>query len=120
MGKYENLMLLVGAPFAQTIQPGVEKGGAVYKCSIDKSNACHQVPFDRSGSQSALNNATMLYEVNENKTLQWFGATLQSSGPNGVVVAMPLNQITYMYSNGLLFGTDTFGLPTVQQAGGCP
>ena len=44
---------LVGAPRAQTSQPDVTKGGAVYKCLIepplDPPPTCTQVPFDTTG-----------------------------------------------------------------------
>lgn len=46
--------LLVGAPLAQTDQPQVEKGGAVYRCSADSGNACQQIPFDETGQFPCL------------------------------------------------------------------
>jgi integrin alpha 8 len=41
--------LLVGAPEAQTDQPDVTKGGAVFKCSITQQDVCEQVVFDAKG-----------------------------------------------------------------------
>ena len=46
--------MLVGAPLANTDQPGVERGGAVYRCSIDTPDACQQIAFDRSGNTMFL------------------------------------------------------------------
>ena len=45
-----NYRLLVGAPLAETDQPDVQKGGAVYKCNVDVADACQQIAFDRSGA----------------------------------------------------------------------
>ena len=39
----------MGAPKAQTEQPDVVEGGAVYRCSIDSSNMCQMIPFDAAG-----------------------------------------------------------------------
>ena len=40
--------LLVGAPEADTQQPGVHKGGAVYRCSASHPGDCSIIPFHRS------------------------------------------------------------------------
>ncbi|XP_050437291.1 integrin alpha-PS2 isoform X2 [Adelges cooleyi] len=74
--------LLIGAPEAQTDQPGVEKGGAVYKCGTARENDCEEVPFDTRGN----NNSTRSIQIDK-KSRQWFGATVSSSGDNGVVLA---------------------------------
>lgn len=44
--------LLIGAPEAQTNQPGVEKGGAVFKCGTTREDDCEEVPFDMRGEFS--------------------------------------------------------------------
>lgn len=44
--------LLVGAPEAQTPQPGVHRGGAVYRCDLSRDDYCQQIPFDRTGKQT--------------------------------------------------------------------
>ncbi|KAI5692506.1 hypothetical protein M8J75_004965 [Diaphorina citri] len=44
------LMVLVGAPEAQTTQPGVTRGGAVYRCDISRDDSCQEVPFDTTES----------------------------------------------------------------------
>lgn len=41
--------MLIGAPKAQTnLQPGIIKGGAVYRCSIEDQR-CQIIPFDLQG-----------------------------------------------------------------------
>ncbi|XP_076465711.1 integrin alpha-8-like isoform X2 [Babylonia areolata] len=77
--------LLVGAPKAQTSQPGVEKGGAVFRCRTDRVNSCQEIPFDQTGNKRQWDRA--IQKDSENKSHQWFGATVQSSGENGVIVA---------------------------------
>jgi len=44
--------LLIGAPEAQTAQPGVEKGGAVFRCGTSRENDCDEIPFDTRGEFS--------------------------------------------------------------------
>ncbi|KAG8316479.1 hypothetical protein J6590_049603 [Homalodisca vitripennis] len=39
--------LLIGAPEAQTTQPGVKRGGAVFRCDINTDDHCQEIPFDR-------------------------------------------------------------------------
>ncbi len=41
--------LLVGAPAAESGQPGIHKGGAVYKCEPDNPGHCDLIPFDTKG-----------------------------------------------------------------------
>ncbi|XP_052127501.1 integrin alpha-PS2 isoform X2 [Frankliniella occidentalis] len=72
--------VLVGAPEAQTSQPGVSRGGAVYRCDIRGADHCQEIPFDRTGSNNNSAGQQM-----DDKSNQWFGATLYSS--NGTVVA---------------------------------
>lgn len=77
--------LLVGAPLAHTDQPEVTRGGAVYKCSADSSNACQQIPFDLTGSSHITMGAKK--EQVDDKSYQWFGATVESSGRTGMILA---------------------------------
>lgn len=76
--------LLVGAPKAQTDQPGVERPGAVYRCTVDNSKACQQIAFDQTGS--ATIQVANEIKRSDNKSHQWFGATVQSSGDSGFIV----------------------------------
>ena len=46
--------LLVGAPAADSGQPGVQEGGAVYKCRPESPNQCEIIPFDREGKSNVL------------------------------------------------------------------
>ncbi len=40
----------MGAPKADAKQPGVERGGAVYRCDpVDRTGQCILIPFDRKG-----------------------------------------------------------------------
>ena len=41
--------LLVGAPTADSGQPEVIKGGAVFKCPPDDPGQCDLIPFDTKG-----------------------------------------------------------------------
>nr|XP_054766848.1 integrin alpha-8-like [Lytechinus pictus] len=80
--------LLVGAPRAQTNQPGVVAGGALYKCplrSLSTYEDCHQVSLDPEG------NLMQNGEEITNKSGQMFGATVHSGGADEpVVVCSPL------------------------------
>uniref|UniRef100_T1JAK7 Integrin alpha-2 domain-containing protein n=1 Tax=Strigamia maritima TaxID=126957 RepID=T1JAK7_STRMM len=80
--------LLVGAPQANTRQPNVTQGGAVYRCSTETANDCQEIVFDRTGPRYEYNNG-QLEQIDE-KSGQWFGATIHSSGPNGVIVDLAL------------------------------
>ncbi|KAK9501733.1 hypothetical protein O3M35_012407 [Rhynocoris fuscipes] len=81
-----NYNVLVGAPEAQTDQPGVQKGGAVYFCEIN-GESCGQLVFDSSGSN------THEGEQIDSKSNQWFGATVRSSGS----IILPLKVIKRFY-----------------------
>ncbi|XP_026679431.1 integrin alpha-PS2-like [Diaphorina citri] len=82
--------VLVGAPEAQTTQPGVTRGGAVYRCDISRDDSCQEVPFDTTGN----NNNSRGVQVDK-KSYQWFGASLATSGENGVVVACAPRYVWY-------------------------
>jgi hypothetical protein len=43
--------VIIGAPKAETntYQPGVEKGGAVFRCDISDDNRCQIINFDTNG-----------------------------------------------------------------------
>ncbi|XP_078057122.1 integrin alpha-5-like [Mustelus asterias] len=66
--------VLIGAPKANTSQPNITEGGAVYSCAWGVNNTeCQQLPFDLSGNR--LHNETEMLELKSN---QWFGATVRS------------------------------------------
>ena len=48
------LRLLIGAPEADGRQPGVHRGGAVYKCSADRAGDCQVIPFDKNGEYKQI------------------------------------------------------------------
>ncbi|XP_076639854.1 integrin subunit alpha inflated isoform X2 [Colletes latitarsis] len=75
---------IVGAPEAKTQQPGVYRGGAVYKCDIAADDRCSVIQFDTKGNNRARNpNVAGGVSQIDNKTLQWFGATVSASLKDG-------------------------------------
>jgi len=50
----KNFRILVGAPEADSRQPGVEKAGAVFRCSCETNDNCQLIPFDRTGKYPLL------------------------------------------------------------------
>ncbi|XP_072903147.1 integrin alpha-V [Hemitrygon akajei] len=66
--------ILVGAPKANTSQPEIVEGGAVYQCPWRSGgSSCQQYPFDNTGNRR-LNKD----ELMEFKSHQWFGASLRA------------------------------------------
>uniref|UniRef100_A0A452U8Q8 Integrin subunit alpha 8 n=1 Tax=Ursus maritimus TaxID=29073 RepID=A0A452U8Q8_URSMA len=77
--------VLVGAPKANTSQPDIVEGGAVYYCPwpAEGSAQCKQIPFDNTNNRKIRVNGTK--EPIEFKSNQWFGATVKAH--KGEVVA---------------------------------
>ncbi|XP_072605545.1 integrin alpha-8 isoform X2 [Vulpes vulpes] len=77
--------VLVGAPRANTSQPDIVEGGAVYYCPwpAQGSAQCKQIPFDNTNNRKIRVNGTK--EPIEFKSNQWFGATVKAH--KGEVVA---------------------------------
>ncbi|KAM6995717.1 integrin alpha-8 [Tautogolabrus adspersus] len=76
--------VLVGAPKANTSQPGVVEAGSVYYCPWPGlPDSCRQIPFDNSNNRMIKVNKTR--EPLEFKSHQWFGASVRSH--KGKVVA---------------------------------
>uniref|UniRef100_A0AAQ5XLX0 Integrin alpha-2 domain-containing protein n=1 Tax=Amphiprion ocellaris TaxID=80972 RepID=A0AAQ5XLX0_AMPOC len=76
--------VLVGAPKANTSQPGIVEAGAVYYCPWPGSpESCRQIPFDNSNNRMIKVNGTR--EPLEFKSHQWFGASVRTH--KGKVVA---------------------------------
>uniref|UniRef100_A0A2K5EXX5 CD49 antigen-like family member E n=2 Tax=Euarchontoglires TaxID=314146 RepID=A0A2K5EXX5_AOTNA len=88
----EGVSVLVGAPKANTSQPGVLQGGAVYLCPWDaRRTQCTPIEFDRKGSrllESSLSSSEGEEPV-EYKSLQWFGATVRAHG-SSILACAPL------------------------------
>ncbi|KAL1494758.1 hypothetical protein ABEB36_010304 [Hypothenemus hampei] len=85
--------VLVGAPSAQSQYQisKVDRGGAVYKCRPDGDDECQEIPFDRDGNQYFSNREM------DQKSGQWFGATLSTSGNDlgGPIVACAPRYVWY-------------------------
>uniref|UniRef100_A0A803VFG0 Integrin subunit alpha 8 n=1 Tax=Ficedula albicollis TaxID=59894 RepID=A0A803VFG0_FICAL len=78
--------VLVGAPKANTTQPDIVEGGAVYYCAWPAA-PCRQIPFDNTNNRKIKVNGTR--EPIEFKTNQWFGATVKAHKEK-VVACAPL------------------------------
>ncbi|XP_076241155.1 integrin subunit alpha inflated isoform X2 [Calliopsis andreniformis] len=78
-GKYRG-WAIVGAPEAQTPQTDVYRGGAVFKCDTRADDRCSMIHFDVKGNNHVKNpNVPSGLSQIDNKTLQWFGATVSAS-----------------------------------------
>uniref|UniRef100_G1S7C4 CD49 antigen-like family member E n=1 Tax=Nomascus leucogenys TaxID=61853 RepID=G1S7C4_NOMLE len=88
----DGVSVLVGAPKANTSQPGVLQGGAVYLCPWGASpTQCTPIEFDSKGSrllESSLSSSEGEEPV-EYKSLQWFGATVRAHG-SSILACAPL------------------------------
>uniref|UniRef100_A0AAX7VJ75 Integrin alpha-2 domain-containing protein n=1 Tax=Astatotilapia calliptera TaxID=8154 RepID=A0AAX7VJ75_ASTCA len=74
-----SINILIGAPKANTSQPNVTEGGAVYMCPWSQNN-CTIISFDKQGRVS-LNTQV------EFKSHQWFGATVRAHGSSVLACA---------------------------------
>ncbi|XP_056375067.1 integrin alpha-8 [Hyla sarda] len=80
--------VLIGAPKANTSQPEIVEGGAVYNCPFPSGGAvCKRIPFDNTNNRFARVNGTK--QALEFKSKQWFGATVRSHKEK-VVACAPL------------------------------
>uniref|UniRef100_A0A668A3X9 Integrin subunit alpha 8 n=1 Tax=Myripristis murdjan TaxID=586833 RepID=A0A668A3X9_9TELE len=78
------MSVLVGAPKANTSQPGIVEAGAVYYCPWPGlPDSCRQIPFDNTNNRMIKVNGTR--EPLEFKSHQWFGASVRTH--KGKVVA---------------------------------
>ncbi|XP_067891679.1 integrin alpha-V [Heterodontus francisci] len=76
--------ILVGAPKANTSQPNIVEGGAVYKCPWSKEGTnCEQFQFDNTG-----NRVRSQGDLLEFKSYQWFGASVRTQG-NKILACAP-------------------------------
>ncbi|KAM9309121.1 LOW QUALITY PROTEIN: integrin alpha-8 [Pholidichthys leucotaenia] len=83
-GDSNTISVLVGAPKANTSQPGIVEAGAVYYCPWPGlPGSCRQIPFDNSNNRMIKVNGTR--EPLEFKSHQWFGASVRTH--QGEVVA---------------------------------
>ncbi|XP_038024818.1 integrin alpha-IIb [Anas platyrhynchos] len=65
----------VGAPRANTSQPGVVEPGAVFLCSWPGNSSCDPVPFDTAGDEMETSSSMKLHVY---KSRQWLGASVTS------------------------------------------
>ncbi|XP_078084662.1 integrin alpha-V [Mustelus asterias] len=76
--------ILIGAPKANTSQPDIVEGGAVYKCPWTIGDrSCEQFQFDKTGNRVRNGNDQL-----EFKSYQWFGASVRSYG-NKILACAP-------------------------------
>ncbi|XP_035254562.1 integrin alpha-IIb [Anguilla anguilla] len=79
--------VVVGAPKANTSQPNVDEGGAVFLCPwTEEGGSCQSLPFDREGDEEHAFHHVQLQEF---KSHQWFGASVRSTGTH-VLACAPL------------------------------
>ncbi|XP_049976641.1 integrin alpha-V isoform X1 [Alexandromys fortis] len=71
--KSSRTFLLVGAPKANTTQPGIVEGGQVLKCECSSSRRCQPIEFDSTGNRDFAKDDPL-----EFKSHQWFGASVRS------------------------------------------
>uniref|UniRef100_H0VT70 Integrin alpha-V n=1 Tax=Cavia porcellus TaxID=10141 RepID=H0VT70_CAVPO len=67
------MFVLVGAPKANTTQPGIVEGGQVLKCDWSSSRRCQPIEFDSTGNRDYAKDDPL-----EFKSHQWFGASVRS------------------------------------------
>uniref|UniRef100_H0WK80 Integrin alpha-V n=1 Tax=Otolemur garnettii TaxID=30611 RepID=H0WK80_OTOGA len=69
----DRMFLLVGAPKANTTQPGIVEGGQVLKCDWSPTRRCQPIEFDAAGNRDYAKDDPL-----EFKSHQWFGASVRS------------------------------------------
>ena len=78
-----NCRILVGAPEDESplaSANSLSRPGSVYRCTSQKPFHCNTIPFDNTGNNNVSGEAI------DEKSHQWFGATIASSGNDGYVV----------------------------------
>ena len=77
--------VIVGAPLNQTsLLSGVENGGVVFRCDIADDNRCFPIEFDKKGVDYVKSNKyPTRVEAIDDKSYQWFGATISTSMVDG-------------------------------------
>ncbi|XP_078703899.1 integrin alpha-8-like isoform X3 [Branchiostoma floridae x Branchiostoma belcheri] len=99
-GQGDSAWLLAGAPKSQTAQPGVTEGGAVFRCDVKTSisltpNPCAPIPFDNDGDDRGVDLEGNILPKDQ-KSGQWFGATVKSASPaKDVVIACAPRYVYY-------------------------
>ncbi|KAH8040230.1 hypothetical protein HPB51_009778 [Rhipicephalus microplus] len=96
--------MLVGAPRAQTSQPGTNRSGAVYRCPMStRYDDCTQLPVE---------NETKAPDKEVLKDDQWLGVTVHSQRPGGSVLACAHRYVnkgaTYRWGRGICYTLSQF------------
>uniref|UniRef100_A0A8C3ACT6 Integrin subunit alpha 5 n=1 Tax=Cyclopterus lumpus TaxID=8103 RepID=A0A8C3ACT6_CYCLU len=84
-GNSSSVSVLIGAPKANTSQPDVTEGGAVFLCPGSQAN-CSMIDFDKQGDRYFYINGVNTQV--EFKSHQWLGATVRSHG-NSILACAP-------------------------------
>ena len=68
----------------------------MYRCRTDRVRPCQQVEFDDRGNNIKWNGSAFVQV--EDKSHQWFGATVRSTGSEGLVVVsyIPYSNFTFV------------------------
>ncbi|KAM4756583.1 integrin alpha-IIb isoform 1-T1 [Cyanocitta cristata] len=94
----------VGAPRANTSQPGVDQPGAVFLCSWPRNETpCHPLPIDTAGDEIESQGTLELHTY---KSHQWLGASV-TSWDGKLVVCAPLQHWNAMEGQHEAFRTPT-------------
>ncbi|VVC36333.1 Integrin alpha chain,Integrin domain,Integrin alpha-2,FG-GAP repeat,Integrin alpha beta-propellor [Cinara cedri] len=97
--------LLIGAPKADNIQPGVNEGGSVYKCSTSTDNECEPIMFDTRGNNSSTESIQR-----DSKSYNWLGATVKSSADSRTVLACAPRYVYFNYKGFEVMRKDPIGM----------
>ncbi|XP_075379259.1 integrin alpha-IIb [Mycteria americana] len=96
--------VVVGAPHANTSQPGVAQPGAIFLCSWPPGETpCHPLPIDTAGDETETQNTLKLYTY---KSHQWLGASV-TSWDGKLVACAPLQHWNVMDVQHEAFRTPT-------------
>ncbi|XP_054657881.1 integrin alpha-IIb isoform X2 [Grus americana] len=99
--------VVVGAPRANTSQPGVAQPGAVFLCSWPPGKTgetpCHPLPIDTAGDETETQNSLRFHTY---KSHQWLGASV-TSWDGKLVACAPLQHWNVMDNQHEAFRTPT-------------
>ncbi|KAM9267463.1 integrin alpha-IIb isoform 2-T2 [Morus bassanus] len=96
--------VVVGAPHANTSQPGVAQAGAIFLCSWPPGETpCRPLPIDTTGDETEIQDTLELHTY---KSHQWLGASV-TSWDGKLVACAPLQHWNAMYRQHEAFRTPT-------------
>ncbi|XP_008414711.1 integrin alpha-IIb isoform X1 [Poecilia reticulata] len=79
--------VVIGAPKANSSQPGVTEGGGVFLCTWSPDGACDIIHFDLTGDEEHSLSGLRFHSF---KSRQWFGASVRSVGSTHLLACAPL------------------------------